>query len=170
MRPHAFAIVLGLIGMTMFAGTLPATRVALEGLGPGFIAMGRAVVAASAAGIALALLQPGRPRGGDMWGIAAISICLVAGFPLFTGLAMQTVGAGHGGVVLAILPIATAVAATIVGGERPGIPFWILGAVGAALVLVFTLSDSGWRVEPGDVFLLCAAISAGFGYAFSGKL
>lgn len=167
---HATAITLGFIGMTMFSGTLPATRVALEGFDAVFITMGRAVLAAMAAGAALAVLRPKRPQRADLWRIAAIASCLVVGFPLLSGFAMKTVSAGHGGVVLAIMPIATAVAATIVGGERPGLWFWLLGAAGAVLVLVFTLSDAGWRVEPGDIFLLAAAVVAGFGYAFSGKL
>lgn len=164
------AVFLGVVGMTMFAATLPATRLALVGFNPVFITAGRAVLAALIAASFLAAARVAPPRGADIRHLAAIALCLVVGFPLFTGLAMVHVGAGHGGVVLAIMPIATALAARIVGDERPGTAFWLLGAAGAAIVLVFVLSDSGWRLGPGDLFLVAAALSAGFGYALSGRL
>lgn len=164
------AIVFGLIGMTMFAATLPATVLALEGMGPVFITAGRAVLAGVLAGSLLIAFRVPRPRGRALGQTAMVAMCLVVGFPLFTGLAMQTVGAGHGSVVLAIMPLSTAVAAALVGGERPGLAFWMFCVLGALVVLVFTLSRAGWQVAPGDIFLLAAAASAGLGYAYSGVL
>ena len=166
----ASAVVLGIIGMVMFAATLPATRLALEGLSPLFVTAGRAVLAAALSAGLLAFCKIPRPRGGALLFTAAVSLCLVIGFPLLSGLAMTFVGASHGGVVLAIMPIATASAAVLVGNERPSLAFCLLSLVGAALVLGFTLSESGLVLEPGDLFLLAAAVTAGFGYAFSGKL
>ncbi len=164
------AIVFGLIGMILFAATLPATVLALEGMGPVFITAGRAVLAGILAGSLLALFRVPRPRGRALAQTAVIALCLVVGFPLFTGLAMQTVGAGHGGVVLAIMPLSTACWAALVGGERPGLAFWLLSLLGALIVLVFTMSRAGWQIAPGDVFLLAAAASAGLGYTYSGVL
>lgn len=166
----ATAVVLGTIGMVMFAATLPATILALEGLGPVFITAGRAVLAGVLSAGLLLACRVARPRGRELWLLTAISLCLVGAFPLFTGLAMQTVGAGHGSVVLAIMPLATAVAATVVGGERPGLAFWLFCVVGALIVFVFTMSRAGWQIEPGDVFLVLAAACAGLGYASSGVL
>ncbi|MEM6762949.1 MAG: DMT family transporter [Pseudomonadota bacterium] len=164
------AIFLGFVGMLMFAATLPATRIALDGLSPAFITSGRAVVAAGIAGALLVVTRTPIPSKADVLNLGAIALCLVCGFPLFTGLALQTVGASHGGVVLAILPIATAGAATLLGSERPSPRFWALGAIGAAVLLLFTLSSAGWTVQLGDIFLLFAAASAAFGYAVSGTL
>ena len=169
-RTPLSAIVFGLIGMVMFAATLPATVLALEGLGPVFITAGRALLAGVLAGSLLFLARVPRPRGRALGQTVMIAICLVVGFPLFTGLAMQTVGAGHGSVVLAIMPLSTAVAAALVGGERPGLAFWLFCALGALVVLGFTLSRAGWQVAPGDVFLLAAAAVAGLGYTYSGVL
>ena len=56
------------------------------------------------------------------------------GFPAFTALAMVTVPASHGGVVLGILPLGTAVAAALVSGERPSIGFWLVGVIGLTYV------------------------------------
>lgn len=165
-----FAAALGFIGMAMFAGTLPATRLAVVAFEPAFITAGRAVLAGVlAAAVLLATRNPMPPRS-DWPSIAILSLCLLIGFPLFTGLAMLYVPANHGAVVLAILPLATACAAALVGGERPGPVFWLLSIVGGALVLAFSLSESGWILVAGDALLLAAAASAALGYALSGRL
>jgi drug/metabolite transporter (DMT)-like permease len=95
---------------------------------------------------------------------------LVYGFPAFSSVAMQTVPASHGGVVLGVLPLMTATFAALFGGERRGLAFWAWSLTGAALVLVFSLS--GADIEPGigDLWLACAALSASCGYVISGKL
>ncbi|MEM8855595.1 MAG: DMT family transporter [Pseudomonadota bacterium] len=164
------ALIMGTIGVAMFAGTLPATRLALEGFDPVFITFARAFFAGVAATTLLVLTGRARPTKADVPQFAAIALCLVVGFPLFTGLAMEHVPASHGGVVLAILPLGTAIAAAVVGGERPGKAFWAVSALGGLVVLVFSLSDSGWAVRWGDVFLVAAAASAALGYALSGRL
>ncbi|GAB5378516.1 MAG: DMT family transporter [Acuticoccus sp.] len=169
-RVAASAVGLGLIGMVMFAGTLPATVLALDGFGPVFIAAGRAVVAAALSGALLVVTRQRWPRGREIGQLVLIAACLVIGFPLFSGLAMQTVGAGHGGVVLAIMPLATAIAGAVVGGERLPPAFWALSVCGAAIVSVFTLSRAGWSLSPGDGFLVIAAALAGLGYATSGVM
>jgi len=164
------AVTLGVVGMVMFAATLPATILALDGFGPGFITAGRAVLAGILSAALLAACGIPRPRGRALGLIAVIMVCLVGAFPLFTGLAMQTVGAGRGSVVLAIMPLATAVAATIVGGERPQAAFWLFCIAGAVIVFVFTISRAGWQIAAGDVYLVLAAACAGLGYAASGAL
>jgi drug/metabolite transporter (DMT)-like permease len=58
-------------------------------------------------------------------------------FPLSVALAMMTLPAAHGGVVLGILPLATAAAAVILAHERPSIGFWVVGIIGAGIVLTF---------------------------------
>ena len=164
------ALLLGLVGVAIFAGTLPATRLAVVSLAPEFVAFGRAVVAGILAAVALALTRQRRPRGREFAILAAIALCLVVGFPFFSGLAMERVPASHGGVVLAVLPLGTAIAATLFGAERPGLVFWGLSIAGGALVLLYALSGAGWTLLTGDLFLLSAAASAALGYALSGRL
>src|SRR5262249_56969916 len=87
----------------------------------------------------IALLATGRPLPPRaLWPeMAAAGFCTVLAFPLLAALAMMTVPAGHGGVVLGILPLATAAAAAIFAHERPSLGFWLTRAVGAAIVLTF---------------------------------
>ncbi|MBV6651641.1 MAG: DMT family transporter [Hoeflea sp.] len=160
---------LGFIGVVIFGATLPITRIALEGFSPAFITFCRAAIAASVAGVTLALLRKPFPRQHSLSFFLA-GLLLVYGFPAFSSVAMQTVPASHGGVVLGVLPLMTATFAALFGGERPGLAFWAWSLTGAALVLVFSLS--GADIEPGigDFWLACAALSASCGYVISGKL
>ncbi len=83
---------------------------------------------------------------------------------------MQTVGASHGSIVLGILPLATAVFAALIAGERPSLLFWLCGIAGAALVITFAVRDSQMTLAIGDIWLFLAGISASLGYVLSGKL
>jgi drug/metabolite transporter (DMT)-like permease len=162
-------LAIGFIGVLIFGATLPATRIALDGFSPAFITFGRAVVAAMVAGIVLLALGKRFPRR-DAMRLLAAGVLLVYGFPGFSSVAMQTVPAAHGGVVLGVLPLMTAAFAALFGGERPGPAFWAWSIAGATLVVVFSLS--GADIEPGlgDIWLGCAALSASCGYVISGKL
>src|SRR5207302_2274535 len=133
---HNLGLVLGFIGVALFGGTLPATRIAVSAFDPWFVTAARAGIAGFAALVVLiALRRPLPPR--DTWvEIAGAVICLVLGFPALSALAMQTVPAAHGGVVLGILPLATAAAAALLAGERPNLRFWLVRPFRAGLVLV----------------------------------
>jgi hypothetical protein len=52
---------------------------------------------------------------------------------------VQTVDASHGGVVLGVLPIATALVAVVITHERPKPLFWIASIIGAVLVIAFAM-------------------------------
>ena len=85
-------------------------------------------------------------------------------------LGMQTVDASHGGVVLGILPIATALVAVAITHERPRPLFWIASIAGAALVIAFALRQGGGTLSAGDLLLFAAVAVSSIGYAFSGRL
>lgn len=162
-------LAIGFIGVVIFGATLPATHIALEGFSPAFITFCRAAIAATVAGATLLILRKPFPRQHAL-SLFTAGVLLIYGFPGFSSVAMQTVPAAHGGVVLGVLPLMTATFAALFGGERPGLAFWAWSIAGAALVLTFSLS--GADIEPGigDLWLGCAALSASCGYVISGKL
>ncbi len=162
-------LALGTLGVVIFGGTLPATRVALQVFSPWFVTFGRAAVASLAAALLLACLRRRFPRD-DAGALFLAGLLLVFGFPVFSSIAMQTVPAAHGGVVLGILPLATSIFAALIGGERPSALFWICGIAGAALVVLFAMRDGGMSLSTGDLWLFVAALAASFGYVVSGKL
>jgi drug/metabolite transporter (DMT)-like permease len=162
-------LALGLLGVVIFGGTLPATRVALQTFSPWFITHGRAALASVAAAILLALMRKRFPRD-DAPALLLAGLLLVFGFPVLSSIAMQTVPAAHGGVVLGILPLATSIFAALIGGERPSVLFWICGVAGAAIVVTFAVRDNGMQLVSGDIWLFLAGISASLGYVVSGKV
>ncbi|MBL8568569.1 MAG: DMT family transporter [Phreatobacter sp.] len=170
--PHTLlGLALGFVGVVIFGATLPATRVAVGHMDPWFVALGRAAAAGLIAVAVLAVLRRPLPPRRDLSRYAVVALCLIAGFPGFSSLAMVTVPASHGGVVIGILPLGTAIAAALVARERPSIGFWLTGLAGAALVLVFTFRQAGgFHVSPGDLFLVVAVAAAAIGYTVSGML
>jgi drug/metabolite transporter (DMT)-like permease len=163
-------LLLGLVGVCVFAGTLPFTRIAVEHLSPGFITAGRAASSGVLAAAILLLVRRPIPDRAAWAKIALAALCLVGGFSIFTALAMQSVPAGHGGVVLGILPLATALISTLIAGERPGWAFWLAAVAGAALVVGFTLRAGGGGFELGHLFLFGAVATASLGYVISAQL
>ena len=97
-------------------------------------------------------------------------LCVSVLFPFLMALAMQTVDASHGGVVLGILPIATALVAVVITHERPKPLFWIASIIGAALVIAFAMRQGGGALSAGDLLLFAAVATSAVGYAFSGRI
>lgn len=164
-------LVLGFIGVAIFAGSLPATRIAVASLDPWFVTAARAAIAGIVALATIVVLRRPLPPRATFAPLVVIVFAIVLGFPVLSALAMTSVPAAHGGVVLGILPLATSAAAVLVAGERPSRGFWIVGALGAALVVVFALRHGGGGAfAAGDLFLLASIVTAAVGYAFSGRL
>jgi drug/metabolite transporter (DMT)-like permease len=162
----------GLLGVLAFSFTVPFTRVAVAGLSPLFIGSGRAVAAAVLALIALGIARQRLPRGMQWVRLAVVAAGVVAGFPILTSYALQTVPATHGAVVIALLPAATAVVVAVRGHERPPASFWVLAGVGALAATVFAGVQGGGfgRLQWADLLLFGAVISAAIGYAEGGLL
>jgi drug/metabolite transporter (DMT)-like permease len=170
MPRETLGLLLGFVGVCVFAGTLPFTHIAVEHLSPLFVTTGRAAVAGLLALLTLLILRKAWPKPRLVVTMALVALCLVGGFPGFTALAMKSVPASHGGVVLGILPLATSALGTLIAGERPSIAFWLAALAGAGLVIGFTLYEGGGTLGQGDLFLLAAALSSALGYVLSSKL
>jgi len=163
-------LLLGLIGVVIFGGTLPMMRIAVTELDVMFLTAGRAVVAGMAGMALLVLARARAPERGQLVTLAIIALTLVGGFPFFATLAMNYAPASHGGVVLGIMPLATAAAAVVLVGERPSAGFWVCAVAGAGIVVAASLRSVSEGFAIGDLSLLGAIISASVGYVLSGKL
>ena len=170
-RTEMSGLAAGLVGVVIFGLTLPMTHVALEGFDRYFIGIGRAIPAALIAALMLAITRQPVPRRESWWPLALVSIGCIFGFPLLATAAMQQVPAAHGGVILAVLPLATAMAGALMDGERPSLGFWLAGVAGSLLVLAFALIEAGgFTFQAGDLLLVAATVAAAVGYAQSGIL
>lgn len=178
--PEARGLWLGLLGVAIFALTLPMTRLAVgtpeaPQLSGVFIALGRAVVAAGLSALFLLATRAPWPQRGDWWPLAITAAGVVFGFPLFTSVAMRHVEAVHASVIVGVLPLATAAVGALLHRQRPSTGFWACAALGSALVVGFALLRSGsgaggLSLHPADLLLLAAMACAAVGYAYGARL
>lgn len=155
----------GLLGVIIFSGSLPATRIAIGGFSPLFLTSARAVIAACLGAALLLVLRQNRPRGDDLGRLAIVALGVVVGFPLLTALALQYVTAAHSIVFIGLLPLVTALFGVLRAGERPRPAFWIFSAIGSATVAGFALSQDVAASLTGDLLMAAAILLCGLGYA-----
>ncbi|MBA4490767.1 DMT family transporter [Paracoccus sp. S1E-3] len=154
----------GFLGVMIFSGSLPATRVAVAEFSPVFLTSARAVLAAFLGAALLTGLRQPRPSRTDLGALALVSLGVVVGFPLLTALALQHITAAHSIVFVGLLPLATAVFGVLRGGERPRPAFWLFSGAGSLTVVIFALLQGGGSLK-GDLLMLAAIVLCGLGYA-----
>jgi drug/metabolite transporter (DMT)-like permease len=178
------ALFWGLIGVTLFAATLPFTRLAVGSveapqLSPWFVTFGRAALAGL---LSVGYLLWERSRGNlkiptrDEWPLVAMTAFgVIIGFPLFLALALRTVPSTHGAVVTALLPLSTALLGALWFKQRPSKGFWACAVMGSGLVVVFML----WRqwqatgriyLGTANIYLIIAMTTGALGYIGGARL
>jgi drug/metabolite transporter (DMT)-like permease len=155
----------GLLGVIIFSGSLPATRVAVGGFTPLFLTSARAVIAALLGAALLRALRQKPPAAGDLGSLAIVALGVVVGFPLLTALALQHITSARSIVFIGLLPLATAVFGVLRGDERPKPAFWLFSAMGSLLVAGFALAQSDGTSLAGDLLMVTAILLCGLGYA-----
>ena len=163
-------MLLGLIGVVIFSLTLPFTRLAVAAFDPAFVALGRGLVAAALAGAWLWWQRAPLPPRSALLPLAMVAGGCVVGFPWLTSIAMQTLPASHGAVLVGILPLATALFSALRGNEKPSAGFWVTAVAGSALVIGFALRQSGGAFHLADLAMFAAVLLGALGYAEGGRL
>ncbi|MFT3954585.1 MAG: DMT family transporter [Piscinibacter sp.] len=166
---------LGLLGVVIFAMTLPMTRLAVgpaddPQLPPLFVTAGRAGFAGLLSVVYLWLTRAPLPRREQLGAFAVSALGTVVGFPLFIALALRQVDAMHGAVVTGLLPLATALAAALWFRQRPSFGFWACAGLGCALVVGFALLQGSGRLSLADALLLASVGSGAVGYVAGARL
>ncbi|MGP3218366.1 DMT family transporter [Serratia bockelmannii] len=160
----------GLMGVLIFSGSLPATRVAVLDMDPFFLTFLRASIAGMLAVILIYSFREKRPQASQIVSLIIVSLGVIIGFPLLTAMALQHVTSAHSIVFLGLLPLTTAIFGVMRGGEHPRIAFWIFSVLGSLLVMGFALSQSAVVSPTGDLLMLAAVLACGLGYAEGAKL
>ncbi len=179
-RVEATGLWLGLLGVVIFALTLPMTRLAVgtpadPQMSGVFIALGRAAAAGLLSVALLLATQAPLPQRADWVPLALTAAGVVFGFPLLTSLAMRHVEAVHASVIVGVLPLATAGIGALLHRQRPSNGFWLCAALGSALVVAFAIlrsggSAAGLRISTADGLLLLAMLFGAMGYGYGGRL
>ncbi|CAI8985597.1 Uncharacterized transporter YdeK [Pseudomonas sp. IT-P2] len=160
----------GFIGVVIFSGSLPATRLAVLEFDPVFLTVIRATIAGTLALCLLWLFRERRPARDQWLSLLIVALGVVVGFPLLTALALQYVTSAHSIVFVGLLPLATAIFGVLRGGERPRPVFWIFSVLGSSLVVGFAISQGLTASPTGDLLMLAAILACGLGYAEGAKL
>ncbi|WJH39379.1 DMT family transporter [Aliirhizobium terrae] len=164
----------GFIGVLIFSGSLPATRMAVIGFDPLFLTVARGTIAGLLALCLLMLFREKRPSGRDIAALAVIALGVVVGFPLLTAIALQHITSAQSIVYIGLLPLSTAIFGVLRGGERPKPAFWLFAVIGAALVTGYALVRGGGSdgteatvlgLSLGGWLMLGAIVACGYGYA-----
>jgi drug/metabolite transporter (DMT)-like permease len=160
----------GAIGMAIFAGSLPATRVAVLDLDPLFLTAGRAAGAGILAALLLALTRRKLPSRADLVPLLVVAGGVVLGFPLLTALALKSVPSAHAIVFVGLLPLMTSLFAVFRAAEKPSPAFWLWAMAGSAAVCAYALWHSTGGFSAPDLLMLAAIIACGLGYAEGSRL
>ncbi|NNA73753.1 DMT family transporter [Pseudomonas lactis] len=160
----------GFIGVVIFSGSLPATRLAVMEFDPVFLTMIRATLAALLGLCLLGVFKEKRPTRQQWAPLVIVAIGVVIGFPLLTALALQYVTSAHSIVFIGLLPLATAVFGVLRGGERPRLVFWLFSILGSLLVMGYAVAQGLSAAPAGDVLMLLAVLVCGLGYAEGARL
>jgi drug/metabolite transporter (DMT)-like permease len=155
----------GFIGVLIFSGSLPATRLAVTGFDPLFLTLARASIAGLLGAALLLAFRQAKPARNDVVSLTIVSLGVVVGFPLLTALALKHVTSAHSIVFIGLLPLATAIFAVLRGGERPRLAFWLFSCLGSLLVAGFAVSLNGAGSLTGDLLMVAAVLVCGLGYA-----
>ncbi|KPA91411.1 DMT family transporter [Pseudomonas asplenii] len=160
----------GLIGVVIFSGSLPTTRLAVLEFDPVFLTVARASIAGLLALALLWIFRERRPARGQWLSLLVVALGVVVGFPLLTALALQHVTSAHSIVFVGLLPLATAIFGVLRGGERPRPAFWCFSVLGSLLVVGYALAQGLSASPVGDLLMLAAIVVCGLGYAEGARL
>ena len=160
----------GLLGVIIFSGSLPATRLAVLDMDPFLLTFLRASIAGLLAIVLVVGFRQQRPRVSQLMPLAIVSSGVVIGFPLLTALALRHVTSAHSIVFIGLLPLMTAIFGVLRGEERPRRAFWIFSVIGSLLVVGFALTQNAAASLSGYLLMLAATIVCGLGYAEGAKL
>jgi drug/metabolite transporter (DMT)-like permease len=165
----------GLIGVALFALTIPMTRLASGSAGapqlsPWFVAFGRAALAGVLAVLYLLAVRARWPSAAQWRGLALTAAGVVFGFPLFMGLAVVRVDAVHASVVTGVMPLATAALGARLLKQRQRPVFWLLAWTGLALVVAFAWWRGGAGLRFADALLALALLLGAMGYVSGARL
>ncbi len=142
-------------------------KLSLPGFSPWTLTFGRAAIAGALALILLRLNRIPIPDKSLWKYIIITSLGIVVGFPVLTTLALQYTSSAHAAVIVAGLPLVTAVLAVLRLNEKVPAAFWLAALVGTLTLIIYAWLNGGSQGVNliADLMLLGAVIAAAIGYA-----
>ena len=160
----------GFIGMLIFSGSLPATRLAVESFDQTFLTVARACIAGVLSLALLLTFGEKRPAQKEFFPLLIVAVGVVIGFPLLTAFALLYITSAESLVFIGLLPMVTAIFGMLRGGEHPSRAFWLFAVTGSTIVVIYALTRAGSISIAGNLLMLAAIVVCGLGFAEGARL
>lgn len=166
---ECLVVPVALLTVTLWAGTVIATKLAVTEMQPLAVALSRAWMAGLLA-LPLALLSlKDRPRGAQAWrGLAAAALGANVLWPTLLAFGLTMTSGSHAALIMASLPILAGLIAVPVDGRWPGGRWWLGCAIAfvGTIWLIFRRGTEGAAEASvlGDLLVLVGCAAAAFGY------
>lgn len=171
MVPAKQGLIYGFIGVLIFSGSLPATRLALISFDAYLLTGLRSMIAGILAIICLWLTKQRLPTHTEWKKLTIVTLGCVIGFPVLTALALGYISSARSLVFAGLLPLSTALWSAYRHQDKHSVAFWCYACAGASVVVLYAISQSGGTSSYiGDAYMLLSIILCGWGYAEGGVL
>ena len=156
-----------LLGVAMFAMSIPMTKFAVDGFEPIVTATGRATIAGA---IAYPLLRWHRvpfPAPELRRAFIYTALGAVFGWPILIAMALARSSSAHTAVIAAFMPLMTALIAVLRTGEHVARQFWWAAGTGTAALVAFAATRGGvdGAADPiADLLVVGAVIASSWCY------
>ena len=169
----------GFVGVLIFSITPVATKIALgpnnSQLSAEFITFGRSTLAGFLSLLYLLNSKKKIPQKKDLLNFSVIALCLTILFPLALSFGLIYSTSIHAGIILAFLPLATAIFASFYFKQKASKSFWLCAFFGSIIVVIYILlhnenSNTTFEISHYDILFCIAVIAAAVGYNFGAKL
>lgn len=154
-----------LIAVVLFSLTVPMTKLALSIFPVEVIALGRSAVAGTCS-LALVLSLGWRfPSRKELVGLLIGGAAVTLIFPYTLSLSLGQWSASNMGVVLAAIPLITAIMAAVIFKERHPLMFWVSVLIGTGVLMHFS-----WQSAVAGIhyFVIVMLVAAAAGYTAGG--
>jgi drug/metabolite transporter (DMT)-like permease len=171
--------IFGFVGIIIFSITPVATKIALgvnnNELSPEFITFGRSALAGILSFAYLFFSKKNIPKLKYLFNFSIIALCITVVFPLTLSLGLIYSTSIHAGVILAFLPLATAILASFYFKQKASLGFWVCAFIGCVLIVIYILihgheENKKLELSYSDILFCIAVIVAAIGYNFGAKL
>jgi len=171
--------IFGFVGIIIFSITPVATKIALgdnnSELSPEFITFGRSALAGVLSLAYLFISKRRIPKLKYLFNFSIIALCITVVFPLSLSLGLIYSTSIHAGVILAFLPLATAILASFYFKQKASLGFWVCAFIGCILIVIYILihgheENKKLELSYSDILFCIAVIVAAIGYNFGAKL
>ncbi len=167
---YGFAMLSALFAVLMFSLTAPMSQLALTAFTPEFITFMRASLAGVCSLMLAGYLEWQLPKKQDCIKLLIAGGAVALLFPYSLAVSLEQWEAANLGVILAGIPLVTALLASLIFKEEQNAVFWCCILMGTVLLVMFAYGQSGvigGLSDNGPVFIML--LMAGIGYSVGGQ-